>query len=209
MLLCASCLEWANSSGCRHEIYLIPCSCLCKVTQSAARTKLLRRRSVTWLDVQIPTNWKTPGWLPSAANGYWATKTVLLKRYEAFRWLTSFRRLRVRKPCLMGIKWDRIAAYYSHLVATHVQYHKTEYQDTTPITISTPTQSCLIALMSYKMDVASAVKFRVFVIHLSPIKAWVIIYSDEHKRTAACWVLVEHPSHIYSLGMNCADNEHN
>jgi hypothetical protein len=69
---------------------------------------------------------------------------------------------------------NRIEAYHSFLTM-YIQYHKTEHQDTTPITILSLPLHCLITLMSYEMDVPNAVTFHIFEIQLSRIKARVII----------------------------------
>ena len=73
----------------------------------------------------------------------------------------------------------------------HVYYHKTEHQNTKPITILSLPPQCLIILMSYEMDVLNAVTFHVFVIHLPRIKARVIIYSNEMH-----WCKLRNEQHI-------------
>ena len=74
--------------------------------------------------------------------------------------------------CLENLSYEdkmrkRIEAYHSYLLTMYIRYHKTEHQDTTPITNFIPPLHCLIILMSYEMDVPNAVTFYVFEIHLS------------------------------------------
>ena len=65
---------------------------------------------------------------------------------------------------------NKIEAYPSHFLTMYIRYHKTEHQDTTPITILSLPLHCLITL-NYEMDVPNAVKFHVCEIHLSRIKS--------------------------------------